>query len=601
MQVNGNITGIPQRLVERLEAVDAFPVERDQLIGRELAQELGSLTAVLNKEIAVYLDRRDRVIHIAVGNDFTVPLEDLSRRRGEKRLSGLRCVHTHPGGDGSLSPVDLSALEVMRFDCMTALGIRQDGSVADGETAFLGIDGRWNSGESFYFSSLEELIHFPFLRRVEEIESQFPKLLEVSSESAERALLIGMQSGRDRRMAEESLAELEQLALSAGLVVLGQDLQQRARPDAATYIGRGKVGEIQLVAQSRRADVLVFDDELSPAQERNLEEATGIKVIDRTMLILDIFAQRARSSEGKLQVELAQLKYLLPRLMGQGLILSRLGGGIGTRGPGETKLEVDRRRIRKRISELEQRLGRVEKARNLHRQNRKTREWPTVSLVGYTNAGKSTLMNRLTGAGVLVENKLFATLDPTTRLISLPDKKQILLIDTVGFIKKLPHHLVAAFSATLEETLHADLLLHVLDAASPQATEQAAAVQAVLKSLGADAKPVLTVLNKTDLVENEEVLDPLLLEFAPAVAISAEKNIGLERLLDTIRSMLPETREKIRTLIPFKDAQLAAEVRARGVILREEYTQEGVIIEALVDRRLKGLLEKNSLSSGEML
>ena len=592
MKVNGNLTGIANRYIERMEAMYDFPVEREQLISPELAAEMADITAALNKEIAVYLDRRGRVAHVALGSDFTVPLEELTRRRGERGLSGLRCVHTHPGGDGTLSMVDFSALEAMHFDCMAAIGVRPDGSVSNGEVAFIGAGGKLAGGSRIPFRSLEQMIEFSFLPKLTEIDGQDLPLYQIVDDGdEERALLVGMDTDGNQRQAEESLAELAELSRSAGLVVIGQSLQRRSRADASTYVGKGKSQEIQLAAQAGRADVLVFDDELTPAQQRNLEKLTGIKVVDRTMLILDIFAQRARSSEGKLQVELAQLKYLLPRLMGQGISMSRLGGGIGTRGPGETKLEVDRRQIRKRITDLEEKLETVSKARDLHRRHRESRDWPVVALVGYTNAGKSTLLNTLTGSEVLVENKLFATLDPTTRMIHLPDKREALLTDTVGFIRKLPHHLVAAFRATLEETLQADLLVHVVDASSDQAVEQVEAVNTVLKSLEAGDKPTLIVLNKIDQVADEAVLEPLLLEFSPAVAISAKNGIGLTELLAKIQSMLPVVRETVQVLLPFKEAALAAEIHAKGVIISEEYRETGVTIVAEVDARLKKLLE----------
>jgi len=591
MEVSGDLTGIANRYIERLKALDALPVEREQLISRELAEEMGQLTAALHKEIAVYLDRRGRMAHVALGSDFTVPLEELRLRRSERGLSGLRCVHTHPGGDGRLSVVDDSALEAMGFDCMVALGVRPDGTVANGEAAFIGPAGKSADGARFYFRSLSAICSFDYLPIVAEIEARGLPMHQIAEEGGERAYLVTMETGGAQWTAEESLAELAELSATAGLTVVGHSLQRRSRADASTYVGKGKAQEIQLAAQAERVDVLIMDDELTPAQQRNLERLTGLKVIDRTMLILDIFAQRARSNEGKIQVELAQLKYLLPRLMGQGVAMSRLGGGIGTRGPGETKLETDRRQIRKRIADLEEKLDVVVKARDLHRRHRESRQWPVVALVGYTNAGKSTLLNALTGAGVLVENKLFATLDTTTRMIQLPDKREAMLSDTVGFIHKLPHHLVAAFRATLEETLQADLLLHVVDASSDQAVAQVEAVHTVLKSLEAGDKPILTVLNKIDRMADPAHLEPLLLEFAPAVAISAREGTGLPEMLAAITAMLPQLRERVRVLLPFKEAALAAEIHAKGEVIREEYGEAGVTLEAKVDARLKKQLE----------
>ncbi|NMA15589.1 MAG: GTPase HflX [Clostridia bacterium] len=431
------------------------------------------------------------------------------------------------------------------------------------------------------------------MARVEEFESKIGRLYhKVDSTVEEKAILIGLDCDKNSEKAEESLDELERLALSAGLVVLAKDLQKRNRPDASFYIGRGKAGEIQLLAQAKKANVIVCDDELSPAQQKNLEEVIGVKIIDRTMLILDIFAQRAKSNEGKLQVELAQLKYLLPRLTGQGMVLSRLGGGIGTRGPGETKLEVDRRRIRKRIIDLERRLETVRRARVLHRKNWRDKEWPVLALVGYTNAGKSTLMNCLTGAGVLVEDQLFATLDPTIRILKLPDSRSVLLSDTVGFVRKLPHHLVAAFRATLEETVEAEVLLHVIDGSSPQVEEQAQAVYQVLKNLGAGEKRVLTVINKIDLIENDAVLSRLLRKFQPSVAVSADKGIGMDNLLKKIQEILPGKLELMHVFLPFGQASYLAEIHAYGRVVEEHYTELGIDITAYLDRRLASVLAK---------
>lgn len=596
MQVKGNLEGLSQQIIERLDRLYDFSSERDQAVSEELALEMAAITNLIKKEIAVYLNRRGKVIHAAVGTGFTVPLEEVRGKRARHRLSGIRCIHTHPGGDGALSSVDLAALEMMKFDCMVALGILDNGSVGTAGISFLTLCPTVRIADNRTFSSLNELIEFPFLSLVEEIERDGEKqVLSVEDQESEKVILIGLDTGGHGLSAADSLHELEQLAVSAGLIVVGKEIQRRSRPEAATYIGRGKVEELKLLAQASRVDVVIFDDELTPAQQRNLEESIGLKIIDRTILILDIFAQRAWSNEGKLQVELAQLKYLLPRLMGQGLVLSRLGGGIGTRGPGETKLEMDRRRIRKRIADLDERLNGVKKSRALHRQRWESISCPVVALVGYTNAGKSTLMNALTGAGVLVENRLFATLDPTTRGVKMPDERTVLLTDTVGFIRKLPHHLVAAFRATLEETVEADLLLHVVDGSSSQAEEQVAAVLEVLKGLKAAEKPVIHVINKIDLVENDAVLARLLQKLQPAVAVSAIKEVGTNLLLQQIQEMLPVERELVNVLIPFNQASLAAQIHAGGRVVQESYSVDGIEIEAYVDKRLKSSLKKNGL------
>ena len=330
----------------------------------------------------------------------------------------------------------------------------------------------------------------------------------------------------------------------------------------------------------------MFDDELTPVQMRNLERITGRAIIDRTMLILDIFAQRARSNEGKLQVELAQLRYMLPRLVGQGEALSRLGGGIGTRGPGETKLEVDRRRIRRRISELEERLAQTVRTRQLHRQERKAKEIPIVALVGYTNAGKSTLLNALTGADVLAEDKLFATLDTTVRRVELPNGQPVLLTDTVGFILKLPHHLIAAFRATLEEVVESDVILHVLDATAHNADAQAAAVAEVLTYLDAAAKPTITVVNKIDGLALAGPVQLTLGHFENSIAISAKNHLGLDLLLQKISEILPENLLTVTCFVPYNQMNFLHAIHREGKIWAESYLEEGVQIQASLPQPL---------------
>ena len=358
-----------------------------------------------------------------------------------------------------------------------------------------------------------------------------------TADEVERAILAGIEpvGRRTAWSTEESLAELARLADTAGAMVVGKFSQKKDKPDAALFLGRGKVDEIAMSIQNTDANLLILDDELTPSQQNNLEQLLGIKVIDRTALILDIFAQRAHSREGKLQVELAQLKYNLPRIGGQGLILSRLGGGIGTRGPGETKLEVDRRRIYTKIHEIELQIERLKKQRQLHRSRRKESRIPVAALVGYTNAGKSTLLNALTGSAVFAEDKLFATLDPTTRLLVLPEKQEILLTDTVGFIQKLPHTLVTAFHATLEEVQEADLLLHVVDCSNANYELQIMAVLEVLKELDAADKPTLYVFNKADRIGNDAVCARMLHD-REGIFVSAVQGEHLDDLKQRIEA-----------------------------------------------------------------
>ena len=401
----------------------------------------------------------------------------------------------------------------------------------------------------------------------------------------QRAILVGVDTGEYD--AAVSLDELGELATTAGAEILGKVSQKRPAVDKATCVGSGMLAEIGEMAENLDANLLIFDHELTASQMRNIENVTGISVVDRTTLILDIFAQRARSREGKLQVELAQQKYRLPRLMGQGTVLSRLGGGIGTRGPGETKLESDRRHIRRRIEALEEQLRELEKQRGIRRARRKKDGVVTVAIVGYTNVGKSTLLNKLTDAGVLAEDKLFATLDPTARALELPDGRSVMLVDTVGLVRRLPHQLVEAFKSTLEEAAQADLLLHVCDISSDEAEDQIAVTRQLLDELGCAGTPVVTALNKCDKITERPV--PMTEDM---VLISAVTGYGLEKLLQVIAKKLTPTQRRMRLLLPYDKAALAAEVRAEGKVFSEEYTADGLLLDAQVDNKIVWKVEE---------
>ena len=393
-----------------------------------------------------------------------------------------------------------------------------------------------------------------------------------------KAILIGADTGEYD--AESSMDELSELAKTAGAEELARVLQKREAYEPATVIGEGKLAEVKELCGSLGAELLIFDCELTASQIRNVEDETDVRVIDRTMLILDIFAGRAVSREGKLQVELAQLKYRLPRLMGIGASLSRLGGGIGTRGPGETQLETDRRHIRRRIDKLSAELKELEERRGYARDRRKKDSVQVGAIVGYTNAGKSTLLNLLTGADVLAEDKLFATLDPTSRAIELPDGRSLLLVDTVGLIRRLPHHLVEAFKSTLEEAACADIIIHVCDVSDPEAAEKADVTLKTLADLGAAEIPVVTVLNKCDLLTENIPEDD------STVKISAKKAQGIDRLLQVVAANLPETAKRMKLLLPYDKAGFTAKLRENGKVFTEEYTETGVLVDALVDQML---------------
>ncbi|MBQ8417823.1 MAG: GTPase HflX [Phascolarctobacterium sp.] len=606
-EILGNLKGIRNSVIEELKTLYDMKLSSGQLLSAELALKLADITEFINREVSVYITRSGQIIRVSVGSNETVELPAVEGRRGSSRLSGIRCVHTHPNGTPALSGVDISALKANRFDCMIAIGVTApDYSQSTlGFGMIVGVD----QNEQFIVENYgpltmaeAETIYFPNL--VTTVERILDKQTNSTSlaQAQERAVLVGMEyNGMLNTLGwtiEDSVEELKQLADTAGAQVVARFHQKRPKPDPAFFIGKGKVQELALFVQQENIDLCIFDDELSPAQQRNIEQAMGIRVLDRTALILDIFAQRARTNEGKLQVELAQLQYNLPRIMGKGLSLSRLGGGIGTRGPGETKLEVDRRRIRDRIAYIKECIGKVKSVRHLHRAGRNKASVPTVSLVGYTNAGKSTLLNTLTNSDIYAKDQLFATLDPTTRQLDLPNKQQAILTDTVGFIQRLPHQLVAAFQSTLEEVVEADVLLHVIDVSHELYKEQSNAVYHVLEQIGAKDKTIITVYNKIDKLPADSALPARLAQEENSICISAKSNINLDKLLDLIAENLKLKAVEEYFLIPYSDSAAAARLHSVGTVLEQEYLAEGTKLKVRLAAEQLGEFEKY-LSKGE--
>lgn len=411
----------------------------------------------------------------------------------------------------------------------------------------------------------------------------------------EKAILAGVHTGSLDKLSDttdESMAELEALAATAGVEVLAQVMQNRQTPHNATYFGEGKLEEVANAAKELGADVIIFDDELSPVQVRNISNALDLKVLDRTSLILDIFASRAATKEGKIQVELAQLKYLLPRISGMGKALSRLGAGIGTRGPGETKLETDRRHIRNRISALNSEIKEIKQHRDLLRARRKKDAQTVVALVGYTNAGKSSLLNLLTGADALAEDKLFATLDPTQRSLTLSDNRNLLLVDTVGFIRKLPHHLVKAFKSTLEEAALADILVHVIDASNQEYYNHIEIVDSILNDIGAVGKPTIAALNKTDLLDDQNSLPRAINGAHQTIPISIKSGFGIDALLTALEDIAPGRKKQVKLLLPYHESRLLANLHETQIVQSESYAEDGTEVTALVDAQTYDMIRK---------
>ncbi|WP_173443278.1 GTPase HflX [Selenomonas ruminantium] len=597
MQVNGDLANIKTYILEKLKALYDMRVPIGQISTRELNEEMLAITEDTDREVAVYLNRQGKVVQVSLGDTATVDLPEFKQKtRSDLRLSGIRCIHTHPSGDVRLSAPDLSSLRRLRFDCMAAIG-RKDKKIIGCLAFFAGEMSEDGTQLLTQYGPAEDKIlaqiNLNLLVTVvnKKLAAQSTKSTD---DEVERAILAGVERPGSSWPIEESMAELERLADTAGAKVVAAFTQRKEKPDAAFFLGRGKVNELAMEIQNLEATLLILDDELTPSQQHNLERMLGVKVIDRTALILDIFAQRARSREGKLQVELAQLRYNLPRLSGQGLALSRLGGGIGTRGPGETKLEVDRRRIYSKIHDIEEQIDGMKKSRSLHRKRRKESQIPLVALVGYTNAGKSTLLNKLTGSEVFAEDKLFATLDPTTRHLQLPEKQEILLTDTVGFIQKLPHTLVKAFRATLEEVQEADLLLHVVDCSNENLEAQIEAVVAVLKELEADGKPVLYVFNKADQLTNPHIREQLL-HGRDGVFISAMTGENLDGLQRRIEGFFQESQVRMTLLIPYDEGAAVTKLHKLNAVVETAYEETGTKVEVRLP-----LSEKDSFTKYEL-
>jgi GTPase len=548
-QIEGKTQGLKPNQIRRLEKIYQRRLPPREIITPEFARHLTEISFEIGRQVGVLVDRRGYVEHVIVGDASRILLPAQDRGRlAEQRFSGLRCLHTHLRGE-TLTQDDLADLAMLRLDLMAAIDVDSRTGLpglvraahlmpasiehdVDGESTLTA-----RSAYNFLEPAAPSQLNTDFLELIDSLESEMARNRGArrAADNRDRAILVSVTTATTTE-ARESLDELKELALSGGLVVLDEVIQRRKELDPKTLVGKGKLDEIIIRSLQLGADMIVFDRELSPSQVRAINAATDLKIVDRSQLILDIFAQRAQTSEGRIQVELAQLKYLLPRLSGSGTELSRLMGGIGGRGPGETKLEVDRRRVRDRITHLEGQLERVRSSRQQRRAQRMRKELPVVSIVGYTNAGKSTLLNSLTASHVVAERRMFATLDPTSRRLRLPQDQEIIINDTVGFIRDLPQDLIAAFKATLEEIEQSDLLIHLIDASSPHFENQLVSVNRILEELKFDQIPRLLVLNKADMADAEELENSCRVH--GALAVSAIDRRTLVRLGEELGARL---------------------------------------------------------------
>ncbi|TGY44535.1 GTPase HflX [Clostridium sartagoforme] len=579
----GNTEGVKKTFLDELEGLYRARVLKDEVCSEEIIQTISRISSNIEREVSLAVDRRGKVVSITIGDSTSVEIGMIDIR--ERRLSGVRVIHTHPNGYSNLSALDLSALLKLKLDAIVAIGV-YDGKITDYSLGMITITNDLLDYEEKLNLSLNELLSINILDKIQHIEGLI-KEREITEDNAEKAILVGSDT-------KESLEELKELTKACDIPVLDMVYQSRSKVDPAFYIGKGKVFEIASLRQSKHANLIIFDDELSGSQVRNLEAALGAKVIDRTTLILEIFARRARSKEAKIQVELAQLKYRMSRLQGLGTMLSRTGGGIGTKGPGEKKLETDRRHIKETIYDLNDELKKIKKTREVQREKRNKESIPKVSLVGYTNAGKSTLRNKLCDIAAQKEvqgkekvfeaDMLFATLDITTRSIILKNKGVVTITDTVGFVRKLPHDLVEAFKSTLEEVIYSDLLCHVVDASSDNALEQVEAVEEVLEELGAKDKDTILVLNKIDRA-SEENLDSIreATKEYETIEISAKEGINLDGLLSLIEEKLPYKMKKCEYLIPYDRSDINSYLHRNGRVLEEEYRDNGSFMVVEVD------------------
>lgn len=594
--ISGNTNGIKDYILKELEIACEEKTEKGKFLKKELIEKISEISIKINKEISIAVDRNGKVTDINIGDSTSAKLPNVEIK--DRRLCGLRIFHTHPNGSAKLSDVDISALIELQLDAMTAIGLDGEGNITGIGIAFCKVENNIIGYEEYRAASLDAAENYNYLEKVAEIEKAL-KLRDLHEENKDLAVLVGRES-------MESLEELKELADACDIETADILFQKGNNIDKSFYIGKGKVIELARMKQIKGANLIIFDEELSGIQIRNLEDVIGCKVIDRTSLILEIFARRARTREAKIQVELAALKYRSTRLIGFGASMSRIGG-VGNRGLGETKLELDRRKIKENIHNLKEELEKIKKTRGTQREKREKSGMGKISLVGYTNVGKSTLRNLIVSTyckensgkteDVFAKDMLFATLDTTVRVVELPDKKEVAIADTVGFIRKLPHDLVEAFKSTLEEVIFSDILIHVVDAHSENLFQEIQVVENVLKELGCENKPVILALNKSELVSSEKLAEiKEQLSKYETIEISAKENRNVDTLLALAVEKLPHTMRKAEFLIPYSDTAVSAYIHSNAVVEEEEFLGEGVKILAAVDEKVYNKCKKYIVS-----
>jgi len=546
-KLSGNTSGLKAGQIRRLENLYRRRIPPEFLITPEIARELCLITNEIRRQTGLLIDRQGRITCVIVGDNRRIVIPDLSGyRTAHGRLNGLRCIHTHLNNE-PLSRDDLTDLALLKLDMMAAVTLTKDGEPHEIHIGHILPKSPEGSSYNILPPVKPNLLDIGCIELIQAIETELAQATPAhkAGGTRERAILVSV-SADSKDNASDSMDELKELAISGGIEVLETVIQHRSRPDSRFLMGHGKLGELSLSALQEGASMMIFDQELNPSQIRSITNQTEIKVIDRTQLILDIFAQRARTREGKLQVELAQFKYLLPRLVTKNTAMSRLTGGIGGRGPGETKLELNRRLVRNRINRLEKEIEMVIRQRRQQRAKRSKKSLPVISIIGYTNAGKSTLLNKLTKSNVLAEKRLFATLDPSSRRLKFPKETEVIITDTVGFIKNIPKDLLVAFRATLEELNNADLLLHVIDIGNPRFEDQIESVERLLSDLNLNKIPMLRVFNKQDLVKKETVENLFRLYDSIPISANSESTLAplIEKMEHSIESICirhPET------------------------------------------------------------